>query len=95
MLDNTQNTPSIFSHVLKSNVAEMVIVWGKSVIENMTCILDTPVHDKVHFGHISYTGSYPEKKFVCAQNGGYYKGWLDSITTLSEVSTLGIRWVFK
>lgn len=35
----------------------MVIVWGKSIIENMMCILDTPVYEKVHFGHISYTGS--------------------------------------
>lgn len=57
MLDNTENIPSIFSPVLKCNVAEMVIVWGKSIIENMMCILDTPVYDKVHFGHMSYTGS--------------------------------------
>lgn len=35
----------------------MVIVRGKSIIENMVCILDTPVYDKVHFGHISYTGT--------------------------------------
>lgn len=51
----------------------MVIVWGKSIIENMMCILDTPVYDKVHFGHISYTGSQPEKKFFCAQMGDITK----------------------